>query len=98
VEKWAFRANRERVHVFGSEFGQTLLRLDKTRELCPLLAQNKFSAVVRFNDLLTAVAGTELEQAIEEVKWLIDEFQFQQALERLRTIDTVKNLEGKRHE
>jgi DNA-binding response OmpR family regulator len=63
------------------------------RDLCTLLAENQFSAVLRFNDLRTAVEGTELEYDIADITWLIDEFQFTQALERLRAIDAIKAIE-----
>ncbi len=65
------------------------------RELEPLLAKNKFSAIERFHDLQAAVAGTELETDIAHMKWLIEEFQFDRALLHLRGIGMLQTLQGR---
>ncbi len=68
------------------------------RELEPLLAKNKFSAMDTFNELQAAVTGTALENDIAEIQWLIEELQFEQALMRLRGMDSIQALKGQRHD
>jgi PAS domain S-box-containing protein len=58
-------------------------------ELEPLLAKNKFSAIDTFNELQAAVTGTVLEHDIAEIRWFIEELQFEQALPRLRGVDNA---------
>ena len=64
-------------------------------ELEPLLAKNKFSAIDTFNELQAAVIGTALEHDIAEIKWFIEELQFEQALLRLRGMGSIQALKGK---
>ena len=64
-------------------------------ELEPLLAKNKFSAIDTFNELQAAVIGTALEHDIAEIKWFIEELQYEQALLRLRGMDSIQALKGK---
>jgi PAS domain S-box-containing protein len=58
-------------------------------ELEPLLAKNKFNAIDTFNELQAAVIGTALERDIADIKWFIEELQFEQALLRLRGMDSA---------
>jgi hypothetical protein len=58
-------------------------------ELEPLLAKNKFNAIDTFNELQAAVIGTALEHDVAEIKWFIEELQFEQALLRLRGMDSA---------
>jgi DNA-binding response OmpR family regulator len=63
------------------------------RELEPLLAQNKFGALSRFKELQLAVAGTDIATEIDETEWLVADFQFDQALDRLRRLAVAQNWE-----
>ena len=67
-------------------------------QLEPLLAKNKFNAIDTFNELQAAVTGTALENDIAEIQWLIEELQFEQALMRLRGMDSIQALKGQRHD
>ncbi|MBI4743001.1 MAG: DUF3365 domain-containing protein [Betaproteobacteria bacterium] len=55
-------------------------------EIAPLLAHNKFDAIGRFQELEAAVAGTELAGEIAEIGGLLEKFNFDLALDRLRRI------------
>jgi PAS domain S-box-containing protein len=63
------------------------------RELEPLLAQDKFSAVGRFKELQEAVAGTEIANEIAGLEWLVEDLHFGQVLERLHQIAAAQGWE-----
>ena len=56
------------------------------RELTPLLAQNRFSAINRFKSLQAVVAGTDLADEINALDALLQEMRFDLVLERLTHI------------
>lgn len=55
-------------------------------ELEPLLADQKFDALIRFKELQALVSGTDLAAEIGEIGTLLASFRFGPALERLRTL------------
>jgi PAS domain S-box-containing protein len=60
-------------------------------ELEPLLAGQKFDALIRFKELQALVAGTDLAAEISEIGTLLTSFRFGPALERLRTFAASTN-------
>jgi len=67
-------------------------------ELERLLAQSMCSAVDTFYELQAVVTGTALEHDIADIKWLIDELQFEQALLRLRSMDSIKAVKDQHND
>lgn len=59
-------------------------------EVMSLLAHNKFDALSRFAELRAAVAGTGVAAELAEIGRLVEEFRFDEALGRLRTIAAVQ--------
>ncbi|CAK0743920.1 two-component system, sensor histidine kinase [Gammaproteobacteria bacterium] len=53
------------------------------RKLIPLLEGNKFDAIIHFNDLREDLAGTETAKEVAEIGQLLEEFNFNLALEKL---------------
>ena len=62
-------------------------------ELRPLLANHIFDAFDRFRDLKQAVAGTPMAADVNETSRLLESFQFDLALERLRQLASTYHLE-----
>ena len=58
--------------------------------IAPLLAQNRFDAIDRFKDLQSLAAGTDLEAEIDEIDGILNAFNFDLALERLRRMVAVQ--------
>lgn len=52
--------------------------------LAPLLAQNRFDAITCFKELQSLAAGTEVAAEIDEIETILQAFDFDLALERLR--------------
>lgn len=65
-------------------------------EITPLLAQNRFDAVIRFRDLKALLLGTELATEIDEIGGLVTAFRFDQALERLQRMMASAGWENMR--
>ena len=53
-------------------------------QLAPLLSHSKFASIACFRELQEALAGTELEIAMEQTARLLQEFQFDMVQQRLR--------------
>jgi CheY-like chemotaxis protein len=64
-------------------------------EIVPLLEQNKFDAVARFQELEAAVAGSGVAAEVAEAGRLLQEFRFDQALERLHQIAQAQAWEDR---
>lgn len=58
--------------------------------IAPLLVQNRFDAIDRFKDLQSLAAGTDLEAEIDEIDGILNAFNFDLALERLRRMVAVQ--------
>lgn len=65
-------------------------------EITPLLAQNRFDAVIRFRDLKALLLGTGLAVEIDEIGGLVTAFRFDQALERLQRMMASAGWENMR--
>ena len=58
--------------------------------IAPLLVQNRFDAIDRFKDLQALVAGSDLEAEIDEIDGILNAFDFDLALERLRRMVAIQ--------
>lgn len=65
-------------------------------EMIPLLAQNKYDALTRFNDLQMLAAGTELAVEVEEVGRTLRAFRFDVALDQLRSMAATHKENSRR--
>ena len=64
-------------------------------ELTPLLEDNKFDAISRFQELQALVAGTHLDEEVKALVGALQEMRFDQVLMRLRQISsTPTHLRG----
>ncbi|ACV36499.1 ATP-binding protein [Accumulibacter sp.] len=58
--------------------------------IAPLLVQNRFDAIDRFKDLQSLAAGSDLEAEIDEIDGILNAFDFDLALERLRRMVAIQ--------
>ncbi len=58
--------------------------------IAPLLVQNRFDAIDRFKELQSLAAGTDLQAEIDEIDGILEAFNFDLALERLRRIVAIQ--------
>ena len=60
-------------------------------QIVPLLAQNKFDAFARFQELQALVAGTGIEAEINEIGVVLQAFRYDRALEHLRRVAAIQS-------
>jgi hypothetical protein len=64
-------------------------------ELIPLLAQNKFDAIVRFKELQALAANTDMSAELEEISKLLSAVRFDLVAERLRRLAAIATNGGR---
>ena len=65
-------------------------------EITPLLAQNRFDAIIRFRDLADLLAGTSAAAAVDEIGGFLAVFRFDLALARLQALASGDGWQARR--